>query len=93
MLPALDLAGVVRITRLITHTHDHLPSWQGVHVKGATEPPQRSENSYAAVVEAVSKKKTIAGERGDDHRRCGSSSRKKSAGVLGIVTLGSKRRV
>ena len=31
---------------------------------------------------------TIAGERGDDHRRCGSSSRKKSAGVLGIVTLG-----
>ena len=32
---------------------------------------------------------TIAGEPGDDHRRCGSSGRKKSAGVLGIVTLGS----
>jgi len=32
---------------------------------------------------------TIAGERGDDYRRCGSSGRKKSAGILGIVTLGS----
>ena len=30
MLPALDLAGVVRITRLINHSDGHLPSRQGV---------------------------------------------------------------
>jgi hypothetical protein len=44
-----------------------------------------------AVVEAPASQwsvREIAGEHGDDHRRCGSSSRKKSAGVLGIVTLG-----
>ena len=52
MLPALDLAGVVRDTRLITHSDGHLPYRQGVNPimqpyygsELVAELPQRPEN-------------------------------------------------
>ena len=45
MLPALDLAGVVRITRLINHSDGHLPFWQGV------SPIMQSHNGTDVVAE------------------------------------------
>jgi hypothetical protein len=52
VLPALDLTGVVRNTRLITHSDGHLPYRQGVNPimqpyygsELVAELPQRSEN-------------------------------------------------